>query len=34
MLSMYDAINEKKAIGRQWDLKTQTIYQNIKRFGK
>jgi len=34
MLSMYDAVNEKKAIGREWDLKTQTIYQNLKRFGK
>jgi hypothetical protein len=34
MLSMYDAINAKKAAGREWDLKTQTIWQNIKRFGK
>lgn len=34
MLSMYDAINAKKAAGREWDLKTQTIYENIKRFGK
>lgn len=34
MLSMYDAINAKKAAGREWDLKTQTVYQNIKRFGK
>jgi hypothetical protein len=34
MLSMYDAINEKKAIGREWDLKTQSVYQNLKRFGK
>jgi hypothetical protein len=34
MLSMYDAINAKKAAGREWDLKTQSIYQNLKRFGK
>ena len=34
MLSMYDAINAKKAAGREWDLKTQSVYQNLKRFGK
>ncbi len=34
MLSMYDAINAKKATGREWDLKTQTIWGNLKRFGK
>ena len=31
---MYDAINAKKAAGREWDLKTQSIWGNLKRFGK
>jgi hypothetical protein len=34
MLSMYDAINAKKAAGREWDLKTQSIWGNLKRFAK
>jgi hypothetical protein len=34
MLSYYDAINAKKKAGREWDLKTQTIWQNMKRFAK
>ena len=34
MLSMYDAINAKKAAGREWDLKTQTVWGNMKRFAK
>jgi len=34
MLSMYDAINAKKAAGREWDLKSQSIWGNMKRFSK
>jgi hypothetical protein len=34
MISYYEAINAKKAAGREWDLKNQTILQNISRFGK
>ena len=34
MMSYYEAINAKKAAGREWDLKNQTILQNISRFGK
>jgi len=34
MVSFYEAINAKKAAGREWDLKNQTILQNISRFGK
>lgn len=34
MVSYYEAINAKKAAGREWDLKNQTILQNISRFGK
>jgi hypothetical protein len=34
MLSMYDAVNAKKAAGREWDLKTQSVWGNLKRFGK
>lgn len=34
MISYYEAINAKKAAGREWDLKNQTVLQNISRFGK
>jgi len=34
MLSYYDAINAKKKAGREWDLQTQNIWQNMKRFAK
>jgi len=34
MVSYYEAINAKKAAGRDWDLKNQTILQNISKFGK
>ncbi len=34
MITYYEAINAKKAAGREWDLKNQTILQNISRFGK
>ena len=34
MLEMYEAINAKKAAGFQWDLKSETIGANIRRWGK
>jgi hypothetical protein len=34
MVQYYEAINAKKAAGRDWDLKNQTVLQNIAKFGK
>jgi hypothetical protein len=34
MLEMYEAINAKKEAGFKWDLKSETIGANIRRWGK